>query len=193
MTPEVAGVGDGRPVRGDERLRWNHRALDNLRSMNPRTSTQASTPRRRGFTLIEIMIAVVIVAILAAIALPSFLDSVRKSRRSEAFAALATLQQAQERWRGNTAAYATDAQLTLLPHPAVPSGLGMTRATPNGYYTLLLSGTSAVGYTASATAQGNQANDGTCQLLTVEVAGGNIRYGSGAPPNFGDPGRCWAR
>jgi type IV pilus assembly protein PilE len=166
--------------------------------MYPFTPLQASTRRRRGFTLIEIMIAVVIVAILAAIALPSFQDSVRKSRRSEAFAALSALQQAQERWRGNTAEYATDAQLTLPPRPADPAdpaGLGISRVTPNSYYTLLLSDTSASGYTATATGQAGQANDGTCKILAVRVLGGNISYGSSAaaPPNWADPGRCWAR
>ena len=157
------------------------------------TPLQASTRRRRGFTLIEIMIAVVIVAILAAIALPSFRDSVRKSRRSEAFAALSALQQAQERWRGNRAEYAADTQLT----PAVnanPPGLGLGRTTPNGYYTLLLSGSDATGYTATATGQAGQAEDATCKLLIVRVAGGNFNYGSGAAAvDWTDSGRCWAR
>lgn len=44
--------------------------------------------QQRGFTLIEVMIAVVIVAILVAVALPAYQNSIRKSRRSEAFAAL---------------------------------------------------------------------------------------------------------
>ena len=161
--------------------------------MYPRTPLQANTRRRRGFTLIEIMIAVVIVAILAAIALPSFLDAVRKSRRSDAFVALSALQQAQERWRGNTAEYATDAQLTTAAN-ANPRGLGMTRTTSNGYYTLLLSGSNATGYTATATGQAGQAEDATCKVLAVRVAGGNISYGSGAAAvDWADPGRCWAR
>jgi prepilin-type N-terminal cleavage/methylation domain-containing protein len=39
---------------------------------------------QNGFTLIEVMIVVVIVAILAAIAIPSYQDSIRKTRRADA-------------------------------------------------------------------------------------------------------------
>jgi type IV pilus assembly protein PilE len=53
---------------------------------------------QKGFTLIEIMVAVVIVAILASFAYPSYLESVRKAKRAEARAALMQLMQQQERY-----------------------------------------------------------------------------------------------
>ncbi len=63
--------------------------------------------RKKGFTLIELMMVLVIVAILVALALPSFRDTLRKSRRSDAMEVISRIQLAQERWRVNHAAYTT--------------------------------------------------------------------------------------
>jgi type IV pilus assembly protein PilE len=87
----------------------------------------------RGFSLIELMIALVVLGLLAGVALPSFLDAIRKSRRSDAMTALNTVMQAQERFRSNRAAYASS-----LTNGAAgdPPGLGLSETSPSGYYTL---------------------------------------------------------
>lgn len=154
---------------------------------------QAISPARlrmaQGFTLIELMIAVAIVAVLASIAYPAYQDSVRKGRRAEAFTALSALQQAQERWRSNNASYT-----------ATLASLNVAATTSSGLYTIAVSGASATGYTATATANSgtSQASDGNCKLLGVQMASGTLKYGSGASSitwtNANpDAGKCWAR
>lgn len=60
---------------------------------------------QRGFTLIELMIVVAIVAILAAIAYPSYQDSILKGRRAEGRTAMLELMQQQERYMTQRGTY----------------------------------------------------------------------------------------
>jgi type IV pilus assembly protein PilE len=144
--------------------------------------------RLGGFTTIELLIAVVIAGVLVTIALPTFLDSIRKGRRSEAVSTLAQLQQAQERYRSSNPTYAGASLLT--------SSLRIAATTSSGYYDIAITAADGTGYTATATARSgtSQANDGDCKVLGVRMTSGNLAYGSGATSvDWADPKRCWAR
>ena len=71
--------------------------------------------RIKGFTVIELMIVLVIVAILVALAYPSYIQYVRKSKRGEAQQLLLNWSINQEIWRSNNTTYAST--LTILPAP----------------------------------------------------------------------------
>ena len=140
----------------------------------------------RGFTLIEVMIVVVVIALLATVALPAYLDQVRKSRRADAIARISQFQQAQERWRSNNATYGTLANL----------GIGATTA--DGYYSLSMTASpTATTYQLLATATGAQASDTNCKFLALSMSGGNTTLLSGPNSSVGNTGsannRCWNR
>ena len=136
-----------------------------------------------GFTLVEIMIVVVVVGILLAVALPSFMDSIRKGRRSEAFAAMAALQQAQERFRSTNTTYSA----------ALPGGISAL-SSPAGHYAISVVSATATGYEILADGTGSgQANDANCARLGIRVVGGSIQYASGASLAYADTNPCWSR
>ena len=144
---------------------------------------QSHTPGHRsiaGFTLIELMAVVVVIAILATIALPAYTDYIRKSRRAEAITLLNRIAQEQERWRANNPAYTTDL-----------SAAGLNVANPSsGYYTLSIPASGVSTYTARATAAGAQAADTKCTNLTLIVNGGNFTY---AASGTATANQCWNR
>jgi type IV pilus assembly protein PilE len=147
----------------------------------------------RGFTLIELMITLVVVGILTALVYPSFLDSIRKGRRSDAYAAINAIQQAQERFRANNASFSSSITNAV---DADPRGLAMAANSGNGLYALSLSNVSAVNYTVLATAVAgkSQAKDTACLVIGARSVGGNVSLGSGAAAasmDWNDAKRCW--
>jgi type IV pilus assembly protein PilE len=153
----------------------------------------------RGFTLVEVLAALVVLGVLLSVALPTFTGSLRKSRRSDAVAALSAVQQAQERWRSVHPAYASNSDLTVAASASQP-GLGLSASTASGHYGIAISDNDPIGYTvtASVTSTGAQAGDSACASMGVRVSGGNIKYAGAAgdidwAASNPDPNRCWNR
>lgn len=142
-----------------------------------------------GMTLVELMIALGILAVLASLAWPSFQQAIQRSRRADGIAALTEIMQSQERWRANNPTY----QATLASLP------GARTVSHDGHYDLsLVDGTvGASTYTARATVRSGspQAGDSRCQVLQVAINGGNITYSSLASGNAANaaPDPCWTR
>jgi type IV pilus assembly protein PilE len=130
-----------------------------------------ATSRTRGFTLVELAVTMIVVAILAAIAIPGYTNYMRKARRTDAKVALLGLAALEERYFSTSNAYS-----------ATPTDLGFTGTTwpqtvGGGYFTVTVSGVAAATTTATATylitanAVGSQANDTNCATYTINQAG----------------------
>lgn len=132
------------------------------------------TDRSRGFTLIELLIVMVIITILAAVAMPSYLDSVRQSRRADAMTTLLRVQLEEEKYRANNTSYGTLAQL------------GLSATSPDGYYTISISDNTATAFTATATAVSgkSQAADSGCTSMVLTQSGADTSY---------TPAACWRK
>lgn len=152
-------------------------------------SIPGSSRRETGFTLVELIIAMVIVGILVALAFPSFMGAIRKGRRSEAMAALTSMQQEQERWRSNNQSYASTLADLRVSTPTRPSG----------YYSISILSDSATGYVVMADGTGSsQANDGDCAKLAIKADRSTITYAScrscaSADLAFSATNQCWSR
>lgn len=120
-----------------------------------------------GFNLIELMIVVVIVSIIAAIALPSYQESVAKSKRADAQGALYALASAMERGFTENTTYC-DIGTTAVGacgggagDSGTPTVLGPTVPLDGGvaYYDLTIAAVTTTTYTISATRTGSMSAD----------------------------------
>jgi len=115
-----------------------------------------------GMTLIELLIVVAIVGILAAIAGPAWNDQVIKSRRADARNTLLAAQIEQEQYRANNLTYATSMSAM---------GMGSFDSTSRDYYRVEVVSADATSFLITATPNGNQANDSTCNIFAVRQTG----------------------
>ncbi len=151
--------------------------------------------RNSGFTLIELMIVVAILGIVSAIAFPSYMDYVKKGKRTDAKVELLRLAQVQESYFTQNLSYAStlagDLGLTepvmseqdnyAITMTPLPAGCGGTSVSP------------CTSYTLTATAQAKQ-NDGHCGNFTISNTGLKRVTAGGAAGSTANTDRskeCW--
>lgn len=146
-----------------------------------RPEAAAALRRPSGFTLIEVLIAMVIIAILAAIAIPNYSEYIQRGRRADAKAALLQLAQWQERRRTETGAYVTDTA-------NLPGGLTAVKSGNADTYTITVSADTAP-YILTATRTGSMSSDpcGDFTLTGLGVRGTVAESGSRSSDE------CWGR
>ncbi|HXF79711.1 MAG TPA: type IV pilin protein [Usitatibacter sp.] len=142
--------------------------------------------RQRGFTLIEVMIVVVIVAILSAIAIPSYRDYITRGRVIEATAGLGDARTKMEQYFQDNRTYPTACQIS----PTAPGATEVQlQALQN--FTLSCSALTATTYTVTAT------GTNTMVGFTYTINQNNVRTstlsGSGASAGWtaASPNTCW--
>jgi type IV pilus assembly protein PilE len=136
----------------------------------------------RGFTLAEVMITVAIVAILAAIAVPSYQEQIRKARRADAQTTLLDIAQRLERRYTESFAY-PDPESDGEKDNKWPTHSPVDFAAEDAYYNLDYTMTTNT-FSLTATPKGSQVSD-KCGTLTFTNTGkkGNK---DGIPVN-----QCW--
>ena len=135
-----------------------------------------------GFTLIELMITVAIIGILAAVALPSYQQYVRKARRADVQSLMSEIAVKQQHFLVDRRAYSESITSALT---ATPAGLGMTiEQKVSNYYDLSMATDNTVNpitFLITATPKSSQSTE-TCGTLTLNHAGVKTASGSGS---------CW--
>jgi type IV pilus assembly protein PilE len=127
----------------------------------------------RGFSMVEMLIVMVIIGILAAVAFPSYQDSLIRGRRTDAKVALNDMSQRLERCFTQFGAYDAD-----------DCDIDAPTDSPEGFYSVDIDDVDAGSYTLSAAPQGAQENDVACGTLGMDNTGAHTATGD-------DTDRCW--
>ena len=145
----------------------------------PTTLAETDTMDRNasaGFTLIELLISIAIIAILSALAFPSYADYLKRGRAAEAVARLGTLRVSMEQYYQDNRNYGANGACGV----ALPAGADFSYACD----------TSNSGQGFLATATGTSARGMARFVYTIDHSG--LRRTTGLPAGWGaTPQDCW--
>lgn len=139
--------------------------------------------RIRGFSLMEVLAAMAILAVLTAIAIPNYTAYIARGNRAEARGALLEATNWMERWRTERGRYDDPANVNN-PPPTFP--WAQVPRTGTAKYTVAIAATAAT-YAITATATGPMAGD-ACTTLTINQTGQRTFTGASGSQEI-----CWGR
>jgi len=155
----------------NDRLSNEQSILQIRRALKEESDMKCETSKK-GFTLVELMIVIAIVAILMALAIPSYTQYIRKSNRGEAQQLLMNWANNQELWRATHTRYASDTDIPVPASAGYKYTFAVTDDTPT---TFTLTATPK-----SGTDQVNDKEHGTpCTALTLDQSNDKM------------PPECW--
>jgi type IV pilus assembly protein PilE len=137
-------------------------------------------PAQRGFTLIEVMMAIAIVAILTAVAYPSYRDYITRGSLVDATTGLSTIRAQMERHFQDNRSYATVGTFVT------PCASVLTAPRTFGKFVVSCSGTpTALGFTLQAVGSGN------VNGFTYTITEADLRATMAAPSGWSTSTSCW--
>jgi prepilin-type N-terminal cleavage/methylation domain-containing protein len=129
------------------------------------------TGNKKGFTLIELMIVVVIIGILAALAIPRFMRSTTKSKQSEAKQLLKQIYTMQHAYRQEFNAYCLNGVSANAAAPTAFARIGVDIGLSARYTYAMVSAQNTFTCTATATGASDLDDDATADIWTINDAG----------------------
>ena len=140
---------------------------------------------QKGFTLIEIMVVVAVIAILSAIAIPSYSDYIRRARITEATSTLGTMRVKMEQFFQDNRSYAGACTVP-------PGGNSVANLpAPTGFFTFACPNRTATTYTITATGNAGSSMAGFTYQLDMAPATGIVQSTPNLPTGWTTSAICW--
>ena len=140
-----------------------------------------------GFTLIELMIVVIVVAVLLTVALPAYQDSVLRSNRTAAKGTLMNVLSREEQYFINNKVYTVNLSSIGFPASYYIDNQGDEVAAGDSVYKIELINLSTTFAGVQAIPQNVQVKDGNCATLSLSRTGAKTASGKFST----DPSQCW--